>query len=205
MIDLTDAYLLGKGSSRECYVHPQDRNKCVKVTFSPDAAIMREEMKYYRKYTRRGISWEMMARTYGYVNTSLGLGAVFSLARDYTGEISSPLVDYLQGQRDSCKLHGQELFTALLSFRSYLFRQRIIVRELKADNLIYQRVTPDEGRLILVDGVGNNEFLPVANYSVLFARRTLRRKWAKFEHSLLLSYPDNVMLQKVVSMLRHTS
>ncbi len=203
MVDLSNARYLGKGSSRVCYVHPEDERKCVKITYSGNRKVAREEMKHYRRYLRRGVSWDMMAETYGCVSTSLGEGVVFSLARDYTGEISASLDSYLCAE--SYVLDGQELFTALLFFRSYLFSQRIIVRELKADNLIYQRVTSDEGRLILVDGVGNNEFLPVANYSVLFARRTLRRKWGKFEHSLLLSYPDNAMLQKVVSMLRHTS
>lgn len=203
MVDLSNARFLGKGSSRVCYVHPEDQCKCVKITYSQNSKVAREEMKYYRRYLKRGVSWDMMAETYGCVSTTLGEGVVFSLARDHTGQISASLDSYLRAE--AFVLHGQELFTALQSFRSYLLRERIIVRELKADNLIYQRVSPDEGRLILVDGVGNNEFLPVANYSGLFARRTLKRKWSKFEHSLLLSYPDNVMLQKVVSMLRHSS
>lgn len=56
MIDLSDAHLLGKGSSRECYVHPEDDSKCVKVTYSANRGITLEEMKHYRRYVRRGIS-----------------------------------------------------------------------------------------------------------------------------------------------------
>lgn len=131
----------------------------------------------------------MMARAYGFVSTSRGVGAVFSLARDYNGEISGSLDFYLQPGHES--LSERELRSAMVIFRSYLQRERIIVRELKADNLIYQRLGPAIGRLILIDGVGNNEFLPVANYSVLFARRSLKKRWKKFEDSLLSSYPDN--------------
>lgn len=197
MIDLSDADLLGKGSSRECYVHPEDGDKCVKVTYSANRTITHEEMKHYRRYIRRGISWDMMARAYGFFSTNRGVGAVFSLARDYDGEISKSLDFYLQPGHESL-LSEQELRSAMAVFRSYLQRERIIVRELKADNLIYQKLGPAAGKLILIDGVGNNEFLPVANYSVLFARRALKRKWKKFEGSLLSRYPGNGMLQRVV-------
>lgn len=201
MIDLSDAHLLGKGSSRECYVHPEDDSKCVKVTYSANRGITLEEMKHYRRYVRRGISWDMMARAYGFVSTSRGVGAVFSLARDYDGEISKSLDFYLQPGHESL-LSEWDLRSAMVVFRSYLQRERIIVRELKADNLIYQRLGPAIGRLILIDGVGNNEFLPVANYSVLFARRSLKKRWKKFEDSLLSSYPDNSVLRRVVENLQ---
>lgn len=201
MIDLSDAHLLGKGSSRECYVHPEDDSKCVKVTYSANRGITREEMKHYRRYLRRGISWDMMARAYGFVSTSRGVGAVFSLARDFNGEISGSLDFYLQKAHETM-ISERELRSSMAVFRSYLQRERIIVRELKADNLIYQRLGPATGRLILIDGVGNNEFLPVANYSVLFARRSLKKRWKKFEDSLLSSYPDNHVLRRVVENLQ---
>lgn len=168
MIDLSRAHLLGKGSSRACYLHPYDDRKCVKVTFSSRSDITCEEMKHYRRFMKRGISWDMLARAYGYVSTNYGEGAVFSLARDFTGEISRPLEYYLRPDGLHL-LSADELLDALNTFRMYLFRERIVVRELKADNLIYQRLSSLEGKLILIDGVGNNEFLPVANYSVRFA------------------------------------
>lgn len=182
MVDLSNARFLGKGSSRVCYVHPEDEFKCVKVTYSGKPEIVREEMRHYHRYLKRGVSWDMMARTYGFVRTTMGVGAVFSLARDYDGSISKPLDVYLR--RETGTLFDLQLCSALREFRDYLYRERIIVRELKPDNLVYQKITPNRGKLVLVDGVGNNEFLPIANYSMLFARRTLNRKWGKFERML---------------------
>jgi hypothetical protein len=200
MIDLSQAHLLGKGSSRACYLHPYDDRKCVKVTFSSRSDITSEEMKHYRRLMKRGISWDMLARAYGYVSTNYGEGAVFSLARDFNGEISRPFDYYLRA--DGLHLLSEkELLDALNAFRMYLFRERIVVRELKADNLIYQRLSSRAGKLILIDGVGNNEFLPVANYSVRFAWRTLKRKWKKFEHNLQYAYPGNMAVQRLIKEL----
>lgn len=201
MIDLSQAHLLGKGSSRACYLHPYDDSKCVKVTFLDRRDITSEEMKHYRRFMKRGISWDMLARAYGYVSTNYGEGAVFSLARDFTGEISRSFDYYLRPDGEHL-LSGEELLNALNAFRIYLFRERIVVRELKADNLIYQRLSLREGKLILIDGVGNNEFLPVANYSVRFAWKTLNRKWNKFEHNLLHSYPGNMVVPRLIKELQ---
>ncbi|MGB0131906.1 PhoP regulatory network protein YrbL [Chlorobium sp.] len=182
MVDLTRARVLGKGSSRLCYVHPDDERKCVKVVYTRRKEIIEEELKYYRQYERRGVSWDMLARSYGIVHTNMGDGAVFGLARDFDGEISLTLDRYLPVMRGSA-FEG-ELRAALEVFRAYLFRERIVLRELKPDNVVYQRISPESGRLVLIDGVGNNQFLPIANYSRIFVRHLLKKKWAKFEQLL---------------------
>lgn len=182
MLDLSNASLIGKGSSRICYVHPEDERKCVKVIYIRKPEINRLEMKHYRRFQRRRVSWELLSRPYGFVETTAGEGVVFSLARDFNGEISKPLDYYLVDER----MPGLEsqLLRALEEFRSFLFGEGIVVRELKPDNLVYQRASEELGHLVLIDGVGNNQFLPFANYSRLLARRMLSRKWAKFMRQL---------------------
>jgi len=199
MVDLNGACLIGKGSSRLCYVHPADERKCIKVVYTRKASIIPEELKYYRFHEKRRISWEMMARNYGTVETSEGEGVVFSLPRDHDGEISRTLGYYLEsGERTP---PADNLCRALRDFRDYLQKERIIVRELKAENLVLQRFDTQNSRIILVDGVGNNEFLPIANYSNLFARRTLSRKWRKFLGSLCVEYGGNAVACEVSGRL----
>lgn len=182
MIDLSNAPLVGKGSSRICYVHPEDERKCVKVIYTRRQDINQLEMKHYRRFQRRRVSWELMARPYGFVETTAGEGAVFSLSRDFDGGISKPLDWYLAHEQ----MNGMslQLQKALEQFKAFLFREGIVVRELKPDNLVYQRLSVERGRLVLIDGVGNNQLLPFANYSRRLARRMLSRKWLKFERQL---------------------
>ncbi|ASQ89855.1 hypothetical protein CHL67_02000 [Prosthecochloris sp. GSB1] len=200
MVDLNGACLIGKGSSRLCYVHPADERKCIKVVYTRKDSIIPEELKYYRFHEKRRISWEMMARNYGTVETSEGEGIVFSLPRDHDGEISRTLAHYLESGERTPPV--DDLCRALRDFLDYLRRERIIVREIKAENLVLQRTDSESVRIILVDGVGNNEFLPIANYSNLFARRTLSRKWRKFLESLRTEYGSNTVASEVSRRLR---
>ncbi|MBF0586869.1 hypothetical protein INT08_06285 [Prosthecochloris sp. N3] len=197
MLDLANAEILGRGSSRVCYVHPEDGTKCVKVVFRQPREVLPEEMKYYRRFQQRGRSWEMVARMYGTVETTAGRGVVFSLARDDDGAVSKTLDHYIRaGGIDAGMLAG-----ALLCFRRYLQREHFVVRELKADNLVYQKRDDGQGKIVLVDGLGNNEFLPLADYSRLFAWRMHRRKWRKFKNSLLQHYPGNCLASALFDSL----
>lgn len=180
MFDLTDTHLLGKGSSRLCYQHPEDPAKCcIKITYTRNPVIEKLAMKHYRHHRRRGISWEMLAETYGPEETSMGQGVLFSLTRDFDGTVSRTLDHYLKEKRLT---PSQEKLSELFSaFWHYMLREQIVVRELKPDNIIPQRLSPDDARLILIDGVGNNQLLPIANYVRSFAKRVILRKWSTLE------------------------
>ena len=197
MIDLSSSDQLGKGSSRLCYLHPEDPGKCIKITYSRNLDIEKQELKHYRHHRRRGISWEMLAQTYGRIETSKGSGVIFSLARDFDGSISRTLDHYLADEKLTPP--AKELSTLFDRFRNYMLRERIVIRELKADNIVLQRLTHDQQRLILIDGLGNNQFLPIANYMNTFAKRVILRKWRTFEKDLIEEFPDNRIVQRVIA------
>jgi len=197
VLDLTGSPLLGKGSSRLCYLHPGDPGKCIKITYTSDPDVEKQELKHYRHHRRRGISWEMLAQSYGHVETSMGKGVMFSLARDFDGSISRTLDHYLTDEKLT---PPATVLTELFgNFRSYMLRERIVVRELKPDNIVLQRLTLNRQRLILIDGLGNNQFLPIANYMNTFAKRVILRKWRTFEKDLIEEFPDNRIVQRVIA------
>lgn len=189
--------VVGRGSSRSCFQHPFEKSRCVKVEKRDYLKITREEIKYYKRFQRRGISWDMLARFHGIVETDLGEGAVFDMPHDYNGEISRTLDYYLHVQ----SIPASELGRALRAFKDYMTQERIVVRELKADNLVYQRNSRSLGKIVLIDGLGNNEFFPFANYSRLFAWRMLQKKWLKFKGSISKNYPGNALTKDLISLL----
>ncbi|HHE32862.1 MAG TPA: PhoP regulatory network protein YrbL [Chlorobaculum parvum] len=198
MLDLSDTPLLGKGSSRLCYLHPDDPGKCIKITCTQNSDVEKQELKHYRRHQRRGISWEMLAKTYGSVETSAGSGVMFSLARDFDGAISRTLDHYLADEKLTPP--AKQLAALFSNFRSYMLRERIVVRELKSDNIVLQRLTPNKARLILIDGVGNNQFLPIANYMNTFTKRVIQRKWRRFEKHLSEEFTDNTIVQRILGI-----
>jgi len=188
MHTLDPAALIGKGLHRECFVHPLDPSLCIKIVVAGNSDENRREAKYYGMLSRRGISWDMLARCHGMVDTNLGCGAVFDLIRDVNGEISLPLSHYLGSSQEGGPSREQ-LASALAQLRDYLLENRIVTMTLKPRNILYQRLGEGEGgKLVIVDNVGNSDFLPLTNYSGFLARHKILRKWRRFEH-LIASQP----------------
>jgi hypothetical protein len=191
MLQLDQALLVGKGLHRECFEHPENPSLCVKIEVAGQSNENRREAKYYRMLQRRGISWEMLARFHGFVETNRGEGAVFELVRDFDGEVSATLAHYLQSG-ELFAAYGEQLAAALPALKAYLLRDRIITMTLKAKNMAFQRIAQGQGRLVLVDNVGNSDFIPASNYSAWLARRKIERKWARFEQLLASQYSPRI-------------
>lgn len=180
MLDLSTSPLIGKGLHRECFEHPDDATKCLKIVVAGNSDENLREEKYYGMLARRGISWEMLARFYGLVKTSRGVGAVFELIRDCDGAVARPLSHYLEAADVPLEFEPQ-LGDALLQLKAYLLDNRIVTMTLKPKNIVYQKSAEEEGKLVIVDNVGNSDFLPLTNYSGFLARQKIKRKWQRFE------------------------
>jgi hypothetical protein len=181
-IEIDKQLYIGKGLDRECYLHPQDSNKCIKVTVSGDYRQHRDDIKYYRRLQKRGISWQYLAQFHDLCSTNLGEGLMFEVVRDYDGAISRSLRDYIRGE--GCPLSKDELNHELANLKCYLLDQAIIMRDLKDDNLLLQRLENGSSRLVIIDGVGNNEFIPFSELSPALTAMKINRKWDKFNSKL---------------------
>jgi hypothetical protein len=197
MLQLESARLVGKGLHRECYEYPGDPTRCIKVVVAGNSDENRREARYYALLAARGISWEMLSRFYGLEDTSMGLGAVFELIRDHDGGVSHTLEQYLARPGANEGL-GETLSLALPALRAYLLRDRVVTMTLKSKNILLQMTTGKSGRLVIVDNVGNSDFIPLSNSIGLLARAKIRRKWRRFEADLLTQNPDNMVLRRIL-------
>lgn len=198
MIELDRTALIGKGLHRECFLHPHDPSRCIKVVVAGSIDENRREARYYRRLTRRGISWEMLARFHGLVDTSLGEGAVFDLVRDHDKRVSQPLEHYLESEALTSEYHPA-LAGALAALKDYLLQNRIVTMTIKPKNILFQLETTHTGKLVVIDNVGNSDFIPLANFSATLARRKIRRKWRRFENGLRADYASNSALNSVLA------
>lgn len=198
MIELDPHSLVGKGLHRECYVHPEDPSRCVKIVVAGSGKENRREQAYYAALERRGVTWEMLPRFHELVRTNLGEGAVFDLVRDYDGRISFTLGHYLASEQLT-SLHAAALRRALENLKNYLLDNRIITMTLKPKNVLFQLATADTGKLLIVDNIGNSDLIPLADYSARLAQWKIRRKWRRFERSLRRDYAGNRAMGQVLS------
>ncbi|MEE4262147.1 MAG: YrbL family protein [Desulfobacteraceae bacterium] len=201
MLTLEFSQLIGRGLRRECYFHPDDENKCVKVVVAGDHKETVREQSCYQLLEKRDISWKMLARFYGNVETNRGQGAVFELIRDYNGDVSKTLAHYIS-DADSKDFNYQDLSRALPLLKHYLLKWKIVTMGIKPQNIVYKKVHKSEGVLVVIDNIGNSDFIPICNYVDFMAMRKIRRKWQLFEDSLAKNYAQNRDLQQVLRNLK---
>lgn len=187
--------MFGKGNHRECYVHPENENLCIKVVVDTKLSARQNlrEQQYYLHLEKRHISWDMISKYHGDVSTNMGVGSVFDLVRDQDGEVSKTLSDYL----DSKELSDQEcnkLASLLHLLKVYLVEQRVIAR-LAPRNIVCQRDNNEISQLSIIDNIGNSHLIPICNYDNFLARRKINKEWNRFLDRMLSSYPNHRVLQ----------
>lgn len=204
MLILRDIEPFAIGGTRRCYVHPDDETRCVKVLradrtprarrdavagwrrFKPLRSFddQRKENRAYRHLKRRGqLDWTHVARYYGTVETDLGLGIVTALYRDWDGSFPRNLEELLPaGMTDSIE-------AAIREFKVWLRRELFLSRDLLPHNIIAVADSAERYRLLIVDGIGNSEFIPVSHWLKSFARLKIERKIRKFDYRTRILLP----------------
>ncbi len=199
MLDLESATVVGRGLHRLCYAHPRKESLCVKVLLPLDSGEplieAAREAAYYRLLRKRGVPWTMLPAFHGEVQTSRGRGYLFDLVRDNDGSISKTLSYYLANPQETAA-HAAALSRAFDLLKAYLLEWQVITMTIKAKNILYQRTAATDGRLVIVDNIGNSDLIPICDYVGFLGRMKIRRKWRRFEALLLKEYPQNDLIRR---------
>ena len=198
MVNIEKSGLVGTGHHRECYRHPGNNNLCIKIIVSGNAKEIRREKKYYRRLQKRGVSWDMIPRYYGEIETNMGSGSVFDLVLDHDGAISKNLKHYLSSN-ELTEANYNRLSDALDLLKNYLLQQQIITMTLNPNNILCKKLASGSLRFYVIDNIGNSDYIPICNVSRYFAKKKILRKWKRFEEKLLSKYKHNNALHKMLT------
>jgi len=198
MVQIEKTNFIGKGFHRECYRHPDDETLCIKIVVAGNAQESDREKRYYRHLEKRGVSWEMLPRYHGVVQTDQGPGSVFDLISDADGTVSQTLRHILSSAEKTAAI-ADDLEKSLAELKSYLLNQCVITMTLKSKNILCQTNGSGKLRLIIVDNIGNSDFIPICNYSKFLARKKILRTWKRFEQRMKGRYPENECLQRMLA------
>lgn len=195
MLRLKHSRPLFVGGTRYCFQHPQHANRCIKV-LRPDRTgaarkVLRrdfkrylperylddqlKEIKAYRELLTRASEqlWRHVPRYHGTEETDMGTGIVTQLMRNADGTWPMNLEQLLpEGMTP-------ELESGIERFVLAVAELRILSRDLLPHNIIAVEES-GEYRVMLVDGIGNAEAIPVSTWSAYFAGRKTARKIARF-------------------------
>lgn len=195
MIDLSNQTPIGKGTNRLCFIHPKDKDKCIKITHSNDFTESIKEVKYYKFLEKRNISWKYISKYYGKIETSSGIGYQFDLIKDYDGNISKTLTYYLRNKDLTSKINNPVLL--LNKFKTYCLKNKVLIKDINTNNLVYKRINKKEGYLVLIDGLSTSNYLNY--YSNYFFTKNTMKKWLIFEKNLKNKFPDNKFFHKLLN------
>ncbi len=181
---LTKENILGRGTNKIVYYHPEDVDKCIKFSLdSSDETDMQHELRFRRICKDMVERSTLLTKYYGTVDTNLGTGHVFELIRDYDGRLSETFLEILLREKAS-----PAVYKALAMFKEKLFEEQVITYKIFPDNFMVQRISARENRIRIIDGIGMHVLFPLAYYSKTIAKRRQKRIWEEFVKRLREEY-----------------
>lgn len=177
LIDLTNAIVIGKGSERICYQHPNDPNLCIKVRYRVKRSRDESEREFDYAQSLKRPDLAPYALPIEWVETSGGKGLIFPLIRDGDGSLSMALGKL----NDKSKLAG--LFD---DFAESILANHLSVTDLRLQNLVLQKNNDGE-RIVMIDGYGfTNDFLKnLYRVTSVITYIQTKRRLEKFKRSFI--------------------
>ena len=180
MIILKDEDFVGKGNERACYIHPEDKNKAIKITYEnnnrKESKQTKLEVNYYKELEKRRMTnFKHLPKYFGEVKTDKGAGFVVELIRDFDGEVSKTFEYYLK--KDGVLKYKKELE----EYKQYFLDNCIIFNYgMMPKNILLRKNSETDFDLVLIDGLGDVTYFTLPNKIPYFARKRINRRWDKF-------------------------
>ena len=181
--------LIGKGKERSCYLHPQDAGKLIKISREDVNTQSKREIDFYKTLINREVDYSHLPRFHGEIETDHGQGFIVDIVRDHDGEVSKSMLWYME--------NGYELadFEPYLEeLKDYLLNNLIIfTHDLYPGNMLFQKFSETEARLVVIDGIGDTVFIKWLNFFPSHVRSKINRRW---DYIINRMYKRNVEAKK---------
>ena len=191
MINLQGIRPFAEGGNRICYIHPDDKTLCLKISKPEVVKKMRQNAPWYKKlrpeksfddnfreeraYQQKAIKenpqkiWNHLAKWYAFVETNKGLASCTELITN-NDEVALNLEEYLFS-----KGRTSEIEKALKEFEIFLKETKLLTKNIIPHNLAVKE--DDYGlSLKIIDGLGCMSFIPLPEISNTFANRYIERR-----------------------------
>ena len=191
MISLEEVKPFAEGGNRVCYIHPNNKSMCLKISKPEVVKKMRSNAPWYKKlrseksfddnyreesaYHQRAIKenpqkiWRHLAKWYEFVETSKGLASCTELITN-NDKVALNLEEYLFS-----KGRTSEIDKALKEFEIFLKETKLLTKNLIPHNLAVKE-NDSELTLKIIDGLGCMSFIPLPEISKTFADRYIKRR-----------------------------
>lgn len=201
-LKLQETDFVGKGCHKLTYIHPEDKNKCIKVIYNKDGITDIERELRYRKYRDdHHLTSTVLPGYYGTVETDKGLGYIFEYVCDYDGKISLTLMDYVHNE-DMLEKDYATVVALLKELKEHLWSDKIVSMGITPENIVFQRTAPDTFKVYLITDLGVAEIIPFVLYIDSLAYKKIQRHWDKFVNRLPQEWGTGKQLKQLADEIR---
>lgn len=180
IIQLDDSLLYGQGSHKKCFLHPHNKNLCIKIAYNEGGQKdLIREINYIDVLKRRHKDYSILPKYFGKVNTNLGTGYVFEIIRDYNNDRTQTLEDFIT----DLNLFSQNyslIVRLLKELKEKLYKNEIITMVLFPENILFQKTDENNYRVRIVNDMGSAVLIPLEYHFKYFAHTKILRRWKMF-------------------------
>ena len=192
ILQLDDSLLYGQGSHKKCFLHPHNKNLCIKIAYNQGGQKdLIREINYIDVLKRRHKDYSILPQYFGKVNTNLGTGYVFEIIRDYNNGRTQTLEDFIT----DLNLFSQNysLIVCLLKeLKEKLYKNEIITMVLFPENILFQKTDENTYRVRIVNDMGSAVLIPLEYHFKYFAHTKILRRWKMFLEVLRNKYASHL-------------
>lgn len=192
IIQLDDSLLYGQGSHKKCFLHPHNKNLCIKIAYNEGGQKdLIREINYIDVLKRRHKDYSILPKYFGKVNTNLGTGYVFEIIRDYNNGRTQTLEDFIT----DLNLFSQNyslIVSLLKELKEKLYKNEIITMVLFPENILFQKTDENTYRVRIVNDMGSAVLVPLEYYFTHFAHTKIKRRWKMFLDVLRNKYASHL-------------
>lgn len=192
IIQLDDSLLYGQGSHKKCFLHPHNKNLCIKIAYNEGGQKdLIREINYIDVLKRRHKDYSILPKYFGKVNTNLGTGYVFEIIRDYNNGRTQTLEDFIT----DLNLFSQNyslIVRLLKELKEKLYKNEIITMVLFLENILFQKIDENTYRVRIVNDMGSAVLIPLEYHFKYFAHTKILRRWKMFLDVLRNKYASHL-------------
>lgn len=192
IIQLDDSLLYGQGSHKKCFLHPHNKNLCIKIAYNEGGQKdLIREINYIDVLKRRHKDYSILPKYFGKVNTNLGTGYVFEIIRDYNNGRTQTLEDFIT----DLNLFSQNyslIVRLLKELKEKLYKNEIITIVLFPENILFQKTDENTYRVRIVNDMGSAVLIPLEYHFKYFAHTKILRRWKMFLEVLRNKYASHL-------------
>lgn len=149
------------------------------------------EINYINVLNRRHKDYSILPQYFGKVNTNLGTGYVFEIIRDYNGNKTQTLEDFITSP--TLFAENFDLIVHLLkNLKDELYKNEIITMVLFPENILFQKTDENNYRVRIVNDMGSAVLIPLEYHFKYFAHTKILRRWKMFLDVLRNKYASHL-------------